>query len=87
MKKTFCNSTNINFKISDKHRNHPTNFFQGGPWPPLAPPGHGATVPEVENDGAEISILLFRAARFVHSKSMLAARFVHSKSMKTVKMK
>ena len=35
--KTFCNSTNINFKISDKHRNHPTNFFRGGhgpPWPP-----------------------------------------------------
>ena len=40
--KTFCNSTNINFKISDKHRNHPTNFFQGGPWSPLAPP---ATAP------------------------------------------
>ena len=42
VKKKFCNSTNINFKISDKHRNHPTNFFQGGPWPPLAPP---ATAP------------------------------------------
>ena len=37
MEKKFCNSTNINFKFSDKHRNHPTNFFQGGPWPPLAP--------------------------------------------------
>ena len=44
--KPVLNLTNINFKISDKHRNHPTKFFRGEPCPPLGPPGppgHGAT--------------------------------------------